>query len=276
MEELNVFTESRIMDVLVGGKPFRSNHYSFFLLKEGTATVRFDFKDYELSANCVLIITHGTNCELLTISGNAKFFLINVEKNFQPRTSIKLSRLGIWKYISPPPSLHLHFSEDEFNEIWQLAHIMQVKIEDQKELRFQKDMVHNLFTVIVYLIEEGLNRKSFLTNASQAQREKMTVEFIHLLDIHSEKNHSVSFYADLLGITPKHLSETLKLVTGHTATELINTALIVEAKVLLHDEHLRVRQIAEKLNFSDQYSFSKFFKRLTGMSPSKYIRKVTS
>ncbi|MFV0591984.1 MAG: helix-turn-helix domain-containing protein [Draconibacterium sp.] len=73
-----------------------------------------------------------------------------------------------------------------------------------------------------------------------------------------------------MGVTSKHLSENLKKVTGFTGRELINMALICEAKILLVNDNLKVGEISEQLNFSDQFAFSKFFKRLTSASPTEY------
>jgi AraC-like DNA-binding protein len=45
---------------------------------------------------------------------------------------------------------------------------------------------------------------------------------------------------------------------------------ITEAKILLEDLGQSVASVAEQLNFSDQFFFSKFFKRHTGINPSQY------
>jgi AraC family transcriptional regulator, transcriptional activator of pobA len=39
---------------------------------------------------------------------------------------------------------------------------------------------------------------------------------------------------------------------------------------LLKNASLSIAQIAEELHFSDQFSFSKFFKRESGLTPSEY------
>jgi AraC-like DNA-binding protein len=49
---------------------------------------------------------------------------------------------------------------------------------------------------------------------------------------------------------------------------------MLEAKVLLNDGALSIAQIAEELHFSDQFFFSKFFKRNAGVTPSQYRRRV--
>ncbi|WP_158796459.1 AraC family transcriptional regulator [Pedobacter sp. L105] len=87
---------------------------------------------------------------------------------------------------------------------------------------------------------------------------------------HFREERGVQFYADTLFITPKHLSKTLKEITNKTCSELIDELVITEAKILLEDMGQSVAKVAEYLNFSDQFFFSKFFKRHTGMNPSQY------
>jgi AraC family transcriptional activator of pobA len=45
---------------------------------------------------------------------------------------------------------------------------------------------------------------------------------------------------------------------------------MMEAKVALNDPALTIAQVAAYLNFADQFFFSKFFKKQSGISPSKY------
>ncbi|MDE5813808.1 MAG: helix-turn-helix domain-containing protein, partial [Muribaculaceae bacterium] len=86
---------------------------------------------------------------------------------------------------------------------------------------------------------------------------------------------SVAFYADRLCVTPKHLSAVAKDITKHTASELIDHYVIMEAKIMLAESALTIQEIANKLNFANQSFFGKYFKHLTGYSPSQF-RKMAS
>lgn len=49
---------------------------------------------------------------------------------------------------------------------------------------------------------------------------------------------------------------------------------IEEARLLLRHSAFSVKEIASRFNFSDQYYFSNYFKRKTGLSPQKYKREM--
>jgi AraC-like DNA-binding protein len=80
----------------------------------------------------------------------------------------------------------------------------------------------------------------------------------------------VQFYADALCITPRHLTELVKAVTGRTPSDWIAEAVALEAKALLQNPALAVQQVAASLHFADQFAFSRFFKNSTGLSPTAY------
>jgi AraC-like DNA-binding protein len=55
-----------------------------------------------------------------------------------------------------------------------------------------------------------------------------------------------------------------------TIHEHIQMARIDQARLLLADERLSVKNVATQLNFSSEYYFSHFFRRYAGMSPTKF------
>lgn len=60
--------------------------------------------------------------------------------------------------------------------------------------------------------------------------------------------------------------------TGRPASAWIDDYVILEAKNLLRFSGKNVQQIAYELNFTNQSSFGKYFKHLTGMSPTQFQR----
>lgn len=98
-----------------------------------------------------------------------------------------------------------------------------------------------------------------------------TREFMRLLHQHFRCQHSPKFYASKLCISPKYLSMIIKQTTGRTASEQINHLLIIEAKNQLRFSGKNIQQVAHELNFKSQSSFGKFFRRITGLSPSEFL-----
>ena len=92
-------------------------------------------------------------------------------------------------------------------------------------------------------------------------------QFMLLVQKHYRDFDSVGDYAEQLYISPKHLSETVKNISGQSALQVIHNARIHHAKSLLRQTNMTVSQIAHELNFDNPDYFSVFFKRLAGESP---------
>ncbi len=55
--------------------------------------------------------------------------------------------------------------------------------------------------------------------------------------------------------------------------EWITTYTIGQAKHLLSQTDLSIKEIAEQLGFPEQFAFRKYFKRVVGVSPSEYRKR---
>ncbi|MGN0206489.1 MAG: helix-turn-helix domain-containing protein, partial [Muribaculaceae bacterium] len=58
-----------------------------------------------------------------------------------------------------------------------------------------------------------------------------------------------------------------------TPSEWIAYITMLNAKTLLKTSDKNIKEIAAELNFPEQYTFRKYFKHHTGMSPKEY-RKI--
>ena len=79
--------------------------------------------------------------------------------------------------------------------------------------------------------------------------------------------HDVGHYAAEMGMTTGTLSRLLTKLTGQTAKQVILDRVILEAVRLLRFSDLSIKEIAARLGFSDQFAFSKAFKRQRGEAP---------
>ncbi len=80
-------------------------------------------------------------------------------------------------------------------------------------------------------------------------------------------------YAGLLYITPNHLNALCTQVLGIPAGEVIRNRVVLEAKRLLINNDMTVQEIADHLNFTDNSYFTKFFKKLVGLTPEGFRKK---
>ena len=81
---------------------------------------------------------------------------------------------------------------------------------------------------------------------------------------------SVPELAALCGISVRHLHRQFLNLTGVTISDYVETHLVNQAKTMLGNTALTVKQIAQAAGFDHANSFSRTFRRATGMTPLQY------
>src|SRR6202012_1106992 len=88
------------------------------------------------------------------------------------------------------------------------------------------------------------------------------------------KLNSPSAFAKQLNIHVNHLNKALKETTGQTTSQLINTRLLQEAKILLRCTDWAIAEIAWSLGFEEPNHFSSFFKSRMKQTPKQFRQSV--
>lgn len=103
---------------------------------------------------------------------------------------------------------------------------------------------------------------------------KYISEGIELLENNSDK--TLNEIAKICGVSEGYFRKLFREYSGENPIEFRQKHRIEKAKQLLLLDTHTIGEIAEELNFSDIYHFSKTFKRITGLSPQKYVKQVES
>lgn len=147
--------------------------------------------------------------------------------------------------------------------------IRKIQYEYENNGSFSRDIIKNYLNIL-FLKAKGSYPDSGHEIKSRSRDREIYDEFSELTQIHFLELKSVRDYAEKMHITPKHLSETVKKVTGKSALEMIHQSQINFAKAMLRQTPKTVTEIAYDLNFENPEYFSVFFKRLSGKNPTQY------
>ena len=148
-----------------------------------------------------------------------------------------------------------------------------LNIENEIKNRSKKD--NHILRALLYQALVWLNRKyQEINNITEIKNNYRILDFKKLVDKHFIQQHSVSFYADKINITPGHLNYLVKKLYGIPAKQYIQNRLFLEAKRLLANSSLSVSEIAWQLNFQDNSYFARTFKKFTGYTPLSYRQEI--
>ncbi|MDF2539789.1 MAG: response regulator [Herbinix sp.] len=103
----------------------------------------------------------------------------------------------------------------------------------------------------------------------------MINQAVNYIEYHFAEKISLEDVAKELNISKHYLCSAFKKETGENMTLYINKIRIEKAKQILLEPDIKVKEIFERVGYSDQQYFSKVFKKITGMTVNEYKDSMT-
>ncbi|TDL83549.1 AraC family transcriptional regulator [Palleronia sediminis] len=103
--------------------------------------------------------------------------------------------------------------------------------------------------------------------------ESLTEAYVALVERHYREGRSVASYAARLGVTATHLSRCCKQTSGRTASGLLHDRVTFEARRLLGETDLPVKEVAQRLGFTSAAYFTRAFQARSGLTPTGFRRR---
>lgn len=246
------------------GQPYRTKEMRILRGLRGSARMSVNLMEYTIKEHTIGLIPPNALLQIVDISGDYDIQALAADSNFIPTQQHSI--LTDW-HTQQAFFLDNHVEEWQrtgayFSLIWDAVHLHPYRREAVRHL------VTSLFYHFHYL--QADNRRDEQLRPSR--QEELFRRFITLVNEHCKTQRTTTFYADRLCLSPRYLSTVIRDVSGRTVVEWVNQAVILEAKVLLKHSDLLTYQIADELHFPNPSFFSKFFKRMTGMTPQEYQR----
>ena len=226
------------------------------LAMEGCGDVCINLQDYHIEKGWVMLIDSDSIFEVNEISSDALLTAIVL------RDSMEIPEEIVFK---PSPT--------EYDRLLRMFYL----VGDVMKLSpYRRKTIQNLLRAIVSDIQELKEaEEKTIRNEGSTRTQELFLQFKRLVHQHCMQERSIPFYADLLRVTPHHLSAIIKKASGQSVMYWINRATVQEAKLLLKTNKLMAYEIANRMNFTSASAFSKFFKRETGMTPRAYQEKTS-
>ena len=267
---VEIFTQHNIFERIAVDKPFRPENPAFIFIKTGTIKLKQHFRDLELSANMFMVTDPQTVYEMISVSDDFQSRMVSYKREFISALSLKFNRLITYRYFRQQMNIGVPFHADEMEVVWKSVNFLKYILDSETEMTYKKEIVEHLFSVFCYQMAGIISNEDSSSMNQMSRQEEIVFVFLNDVAKYHNTERSVEFYAGRQSITTRHLSSVVKTVTGKSAGEIIALIVMNEAKVLLNSSNKSVSQISSMLGFSDQYSFSHFFKKHIGESPTQY------
>lgn len=259
--------------------PVRFDGMCVCLVRDGSLTGEIDFKPFEVTRNTLLVVGGSRTIRIDSPEqASVVFDLLFLSSQFMHDLNFDLSSINIQEMLEEDSRTTVSvLSDAEFEIIWRFYGLLFRNAKENRNILYAKNIGRSLSVALMYqMMQIRINHTVRNHEGGSAARNRQisyVQEFMKLLQMHHATERSITFYADKLFISPKYLSHLVKEATGRSASDWVAQFVILEAKNQLRFSNKNIQQVAYSLNFSSQSSFGKYFKHITGMSPSEYKKK---
>lgn len=272
---LYVFDTNAEQTDLSSFSPYRSDHNAVHLITAGEVVVKINLLEYTLKKNDLVLFTSNMIRDMKSVSPDTRATNLLFSNDYLLGSAVPSKTAEALDYLSGIITPVMPLQPHQVDLITtQLASLSLRIRHSQTNTFYSEDILRHLFTAFILEVGALYQTEGKRYVVAGTRKEHVVHQFLKLVIEKFREEKSVQAYADMIHITPKYLTTAVRELTGKTAGDLIDEMVIVEAKVLLNTSGMPIAQIAESLNFSDQFVFSKFFKKHCGQNPSTYRRSV--
>ena len=261
------------------GQPIKMHTMTWGFVRRGTITMSVDFKTYEMGPDSLMVLgSHNVVDFTVDMSDDLIIDLLIVSKQFMQDLNFDLTAIDLHSLMDNRPSPIVRLDAEDVPLVEPYFTLLFNNAQRNRDSLFSKNIGRSQVQSFIYQLlqfrsNQAERQQMKADGGSQTRQAAYVQEFMRLLQAHHHRHRSIAFYAERLCISPKYLSHLVKEATGNSASEWIAHLVVEEAKNMLRYSHKNIQQVAYALNFSTQSSFGKYFKHVTGMSPTEYQKK---
>lgn len=249
-------------DVVKALPPYRKDFYHLSFKKSpSNSSVFINANRFENKRDC-LIFSSPYHIYSWQRSSNTKGFVFYFKEEFLACDI--LSKFPFFKVTE------INLFEPEQAEAEKLlGYFQMIWVEFRDTNSYKTHIIQSLVLALLYYCKSLYER--YRTQEKEKPRSLIILnQYQQLLNKFYLEKKTVEEYASLLSITPNHLNDVIKQVTGKTARSFIVERILLEAKNLLTHTQIDIADISHNLQFDEPTNFSKFFKKYVGLTPLQF------
>ena len=244
--------------------PFVINDHRLGMITRGEGFVNFNLVDRHLKAGTLLYIGPGTIINPIRFSDDLEIQGVGLFADFpMPFAAGQFPSAfngQMRDFQLPIGDEDLQTARNILDTLWYLVH----------QPNYHRPTASSLVAALMHHYDRLFHQQTDTLAATRSREQTIFDRFIQLVNLHCHEQHQIGYYADRMCLTERYLGTVIRQTSGTTAKDWIDRALITQAKVQLRHTDHSVLQISEDLNFPNPAFFSKYFKRLTAMTPLEY------
>lgn len=258
----------RFEKACVVAKPDKVSDYSVYWIKEGKGVYHIDFKSYAFDGNVLFFLSPGQVFSVESESINEAYYLNFSEDFYCIQThDQEIACNGIlFNNIYETP-----FVNPNEKQTAKLSFIIENLIE---EFSLKETAQHDMLQAYLkqFIVFSVRVKKDFDVLKTDTES-RLFKDFSTLVEMNFTKLHTVTVYANRLGVSPKSLSKNFQKFGLVSPSDFIKNRIVLEAKRQLLYTNNSVKDVAYYLGFNDPAYFSRYFTKSEKVSPKQFKNK---
>ena len=247
--------------------PFAIDDYRFGVVVQGHARINFNLVEKQIESHTIVFLGPGTVITPLSYSDDLEIFGMALFADFtMPFPSGQMPSA----FNGQVRDFQLHVDNEEFETVCEIINTLW-KVVQQHNIN--KQTANSLVAALMHYYDDIYHRHTNAQQSIMSREQNLFNRFIYLVNQYAVHEHQIGFYADKMCLTERYLGTIIRQISGTTAKEWIDRAIITHIKIELKHSEKSIAQISDDMNFPNPSFFTKYFHRLTGSTPKKYRQK---
>ncbi|SDN03081.1 AraC-type DNA-binding protein [Siphonobacter aquaeclarae] len=257
--------ENYLRSILIPVLPYKTTFNFLLFVTKGHIRQHLGVSEFQLEPGSMLLIRQGSITATLEISPDAEGFFLACENTVFDHVLLNTPPT-FFTLTSPFVSLRKEY----YPWMMQLFETLEQRLQavENRNIEIPCLAFQNILTTLVHL--DNQHTKTALVS----RKSRITQQFKELIQTHHQVHKEVQFYADELSISENYLCKCIKETTGKAPKQWLNETTVQYSQVLLQNIGKDISSIAYELNFQSVSHFTRLFKKITGIPPSAYRKKI--
>lgn len=238
----------------------RHDHEELWIITHGNPVHSIDFSAETLQSPVIVYVAQGKVHSFLP-DLHTRGWLIRYKSDFIPQSRLRF-------YSAFLDKVHYQLSKDYCSTT--LQSLCTIMLKESIELNPDSEVLKHLLSALLAKLETDSKRAYLDAKTSNNSRLITFNNFLKILENNFRRPEGADFYADKLNMSSRNLNLITRAVFGKSATEIIETRKLMEARRLLLTTEKSISEIGFELGYNEKSYFTRVFRKKTGVTPSMF------
>ncbi len=240
---------------------------AILICRKGKAVLSVNYKDWQLYEGAVITVFPNDVVELKDTIGSLQFEMLKYNPSLLREASLQLEQTV---YSSLREDRCRQDTPVVTNIINSMFSLLKVYFEQSECTCISQLVLYQLKAFFIGFHEYLQRNPQYRPDDIKSYRvRELFNHFMMMLERDYKSYRDVKYYAYMMHITPKYLTNIVRQVTGHTPKNIIDQYIILQLKMQLKRSSQSIKEIAWEYNFTDVSFFCRYFKQHTGLTPQQ-------